>query len=111
MNRLTYEERKKANKIRSKLLYTIDRDIRENKKKNKNNVLINSMTLQELEDKFLLIQDYKMKLSITFTKIANNYMVIQTVDKNLKKNFYYTDYLQDQKKVNHNKIRKKKNFC
>lgn len=105
MNRLTYEERKKANKIRSKLLYTIDRDIRENKKKNKNNVLINSMTLQELEDKFLLIQDYKMKLSITFTKIANNYMVIQTVDKNLKKNFYYTDYLQDQKKVNHCKIK------
>lgn len=32
MNRLTYEERKKANKIRSKLLYTIDRDIRDTKK-------------------------------------------------------------------------------
>ena len=33
MNRLTIEERKRANKIRCKLLYTIDRDIRETKKK------------------------------------------------------------------------------
>lgn len=82
MNRLTYEERKKANKIRSKLLYTIDRDIRETKKKNTNQILINSMTSQEIEDKYLLFQNYKMKLSTTFTKIANKYMVMQTVDKN-----------------------------
>ena len=38
MNRLTLEERKRANKIRCKLLYTIDRDIRETKKLNKNNI-------------------------------------------------------------------------
>ena len=105
MNRLTYEERKKANKIRSKLLYTIDRDIREIKKKNKNQILINSMTSQEIEDKYLLFQNYKMKLSTTFTKIANKYMVMQTVDKNLKTNFFYTDYLQDNKKENHIKVK------
>ena len=101
MNRLTLEERKRANKIRCKLLYTIDRDIRETKKTNKNKVLINSMTLQEIEDKFLLFPNYKMKLSTTFTKIANKYMVMQSYDKNLNTKFYYTDYLQDQKKVNH----------
>ena len=105
MNRLTYEERKKANKIRSKLLYTIDRDIREIKKKNKNQILINSMTSQEIEDKYLLFQNYKMKLSTTFTKIANKYMVMQTVDKNLNTNFFYTDYLQDNKKENHIKVK------
>jgi len=105
MNRLTIEERKKANKIRSKLLYTIDRDIRETKKKNANQILINSMTSQEIEDKYLLFQNYKMKLSTTFTKIANKYMVMQTVDKNLKTNFYYTDYLQDNKKESHRKIK------
>ena len=33
MNRLTFEERKKANKIRSKLLTIIDKDLREVKKK------------------------------------------------------------------------------
>ena len=101
MNRLTLEERKRANKIRCKLLYTIDRDIRETKKTNKNKILINSMTLQEIEDKFLLFPNYKMKLSTTFTKIANKYMVMQSYDKNLNTKFYYTDYLQDQKKVNH----------
>ena len=101
MNRLTLEERKRANKIRCKLLYTIDRDIRETKKINKNKILINSMTLQEIEDKFLLFPNYKMKLSTTFTKIANKYMVMQSYDKNLNTKFYYTDYLQDQKKVNH----------
>ena len=101
MNRLTLEERKRANKIRCKLLYTIDRDIRETKKTNKNKILINSMTLKEIEDKFLLFPNYKMKLSTTFTKIANKYMVIQSYDKNLNTKFYYTDYLQDQKKVNH----------
>ena len=105
MNRLTYEERKKANKIRSKLLYTIDRDIRETKKKSTNQILINSMTSQEIEDKYLLFQNYKMKLSTTFTKIANKYMVMQTVDKNLKTNFYYTDYLQDNKKESHRKVK------
>ena len=105
MNRLTYEERKKANKIRSKLLYTIDRDIRETKKKSKNQILINSMTSQEIEDKYLLFQNYKMKLSTTFTKTANKYMVMQTVDKNLNTNFYYTDYLQDNKKENHRKVK------
>ena len=101
MNRLTLEERKRANKIRCKLLYTIDRDIRETKKLNKNKVLINSMTFQEIEDKFLLFPNYKMKLSTTFTKIANKYMVMQSYDKNLNTKFYYSDYLQDQKKVNH----------
>ena len=105
MNRLTYEERKKANRIRSKLLYTIDRDIRDTKKKNVNQILINSMTSQEIEDKYLLFQNYKMKLSTTFTKIANKYMVIQTVDKNLKKNIFYTDYLQDNKKESHRKVK------
>ena len=105
MNRLTYEERKKANKIRSKLLYTIDRDIRETKKKSTNQILINSMTSQEIEDKYLLFQNYKLKLSTTFTKIANKYMVMQTVDKNLKTNFYYTDYLQDNKKESHRKVK------
>ena len=101
MNRLNFEERKRANKIRCKLLYTIDRDIRETKKTNKNKILINSMTLKEIEDKFLLFPNYKMKLSTTFTKIANKYMVMQSYDKNLNTKFYYTDYLQDQKKVNH----------
>ena len=100
MNRLTLEEKKRANKIRCKLLYTIDRDLRESKKNNNNNkqMLINSMTLQEIENKFLLIQNYKMKLSNTFTKIANKYMVMKTVDNKTKKNFFYTDYLQDLKK-------------
>jgi hypothetical protein len=102
MNRLTLEEKKKANKIRCKLLYTIDKDIRESKKNNNNNqILINSMSLQEIENKFLLIQNYKVKLSNTFTKIANKYMVAKIVDNIAKKNFYYTDYLQDLKKENH----------
>ena len=105
MNRLTIEERKKANRIRSKLLYTIDRDIRETKKKNTNQILINSMTSQEIEDKYLLFQNYKMKISTTFTKIANKYMVMQTVDKNLNTNFYYSDYLQDNKKESHRKVK------
>ena len=99
MNRLTLEERKRANKIRCKLLYTIDRDIRLTKKKNQKQFLINSMTLKEIEDKFLLFPNYKMKLSTTFTKIANKYMVMKTVDNKSKKNFFYTDYLQDLKKV------------
>ena len=105
MNRLTYEERKKANKIRSKLLYTIDRDIRDTKKKSKNKILINSMTSQEIEDKYLLFQNYKMKISTTFTKTANKYMVMQTVDKNLNTNFFYTDYLQDNRKESHRKVK------
>ena len=100
MNRLTIEERKKANKIRCKLLYTIDKDIRETKKNNHNNFLINSMALSEIEQKFLLFPNYKMKLSTTFTKIANKYMVIQTVDKRLKQNYFFTDYYQDLKKSN-----------
>ena len=100
MNRLTIEERKKANKIRCKLLYTIDRDIRETKKKNQGQFLINSMTLNEIEEKFLLFPNYKMKLSTTFTKIANKYIVMQTVDKRLKQNFFFTDYYQDIKKSN-----------
>ena len=95
MNRLTLEERKKANKIRCKLLYTIDRDIRETKKNNKKQLLINSMTLKEIEEKFLLFSNYKMKLSATFTKIANKYMVMKTVDNRLNQNFFYSDYLQD----------------
>ena len=101
MNRLTLEEKKRANKIRCKLLYTIDRDIRESKRNNNTQILINSMSLQEIENKFLLIQDYKMKLSNTFTKIANKYMVMRTVDNIAKINFFYTDYLQDLKKENH----------
>ena len=105
MNRLTLEERKRANKIRCKLLYTIDRDIRQIKKNNHKQFLINSMTLQEIEDKFLLFPNYKMKLSATFTKIANKYMVMKTVDNKTKKNFFYTDYLQDFKKVNHRFVR------
>ncbi len=110
MNRLTLEERKRANKIRCKLLYTIDRDIRESKKNNNNQILINSMTLQEIENKFLLFQNYKMKLSNTFTKIANKYMVMKTVDNISKKIFFYSDYLQDLKKENHSfvKIKRKK---
>jgi len=95
MNRLTIEERRKANKIRCKLLYTIDRDIRETKKNNKKQLLINSMTLQEIEEKFLLFSNYKMKLSATFTKIANKYMVMKTVDNRLNQNFFYSDYLQE----------------
>ena len=59
------------------------------------------MTLQEIEDKFLLFPNYKMKLSTTFTKIANKYIVMKTVDNRLKKNFFYSDYLQDFKKVNY----------
>jgi hypothetical protein len=59
------------------------------------------MSLQEIENKFLLIQNYKVKLSNTFTKIANKYMVAKIVDNIAKKNFYYTDYLQDLKKENH----------
>jgi hypothetical protein len=59
------------------------------------------MTLQEVEDKFLLFPNYKMKLSTTFTKIANKYIVMKTVDNRLKKNFFYSDYLQDLKKVNY----------
>ena len=108
MNRLNLEERKKANKVRCKLLYTIDRDIRETKKTNQNHILINSMSLQELEDKFLLFPNYKMKLSTTFTKLANKYIVMQTVDNNLGENFYYTDYLQDQKKVSHYKVKQER---
>jgi hypothetical protein len=100
MNRLTIEERKKANKIRCKLLYTIDRDIRQSKKNNKKQFLINSMTLQEIEDKFLLFPNYKIKISTTFTKIANKYMVMKTVDKKTNQNFFYSDYLQDKKKGN-----------
>ena len=99
MNRLTLEERKKANKIRCKLLYTVDRDIRQSKKNNQKQFLINSMTLQEIEKKFLLFPNYKMKLSTTFTKIANKYMVMKTVDKKTNQNFFYTDYLQDKKKA------------
>jgi len=105
MNRLTLEERKRANKIRCKLLYTIDRDIRQSKKNNQKHFLINSMTLQEIEDKFLLFPNYKMKLSTTFTKIANKYMVMKTVDNKTKKNFFYSDYLQDFKKVNHRYVK------
>lgn len=110
MNRLTLEERKRANKIRCKLLYTIDRDIRESKKNNNNQILINSMTLQEIENKFLLFQNYKMKLSNTFTKTANKYMVMKTVDNISKKIYFYSDYLQDLKKENHSfvKIQRKK---
>ena len=99
MNRLTFEERKKANKIRCKLLNIIDKDIRENKKKNKNHMLINSMSLKEIEDKFLLFPNYKMKLSTTFTKNANIYVVVEIVDNKLKQNFYYTDYSQDQQET------------
>ena len=98
MNRLTIEERKKANKIRCKLLYTIDRDIRQSKKNNKKQFLINSMTLQEIEDKFLLFPNYKMKISTTFTKIANKHMVMKTVNKKTNQIFFYSDYLQDKKK-------------
>ena len=105
MNRLTLEEKKRANKIRCKLLYTIDKDIRETKKNNQKHFLINSMTPQEIEDKFLLFPNYKMKISTTFTKIANKYMVMETVDNRLKQNFYYTDYLQDLKKVNHSIVK------
>ena len=105
MNRLTIEEKKRANKIRCKLLYTIDKDIRETKKKNQESFMINSMTLKEIEDKFLLFQNYKMKLSTTFTKIANKYMVMKTVDNRLHQNFFYTDYLQDLKKVNHSIVK------
>ena len=105
MNRLTIEEKKRANKIRCKLLYTIDKDIRDTKKKNQESFMINSMTLKEIEDKFLLFQNYKMKLSTTFTKIANKYMVMKTVDNRLHKNFFYTDYLQDLKKVNHSIVK------
>ena len=46
-----------------------------------------------------------MKISTTFTKTANKYMVMQTVDKNLNTNFFYTDYLQDNKKENHIKVK------
>jgi hypothetical protein len=67
--------------------------------------MINSMTLKEIEDKFLLFQNYKMKLSTTFTKIANKYMVMKTVDNRLHQNFFYTDYLQDLKKVNHSIVK------
>jgi hypothetical protein len=105
MNRLTLEERKRANKIRCKLLFTIDRDIRLTKKNNQKQFLINSMTLKEIEEKFLLFPNYKMKLSTTFTKIANKYMVMKTVDNKLKKNFFYTDYLQDLKKVSHSIVK------
>ena len=108
MNRLTIEERKRANKIRCKLLYTIDRDIRETKKKNQKQFLINSMTLQEIEEKFLLFSNYKMKLSATFTKIANKYMVMKTVDNRLNQSFYYSDYLQDLNKGNHHIVKLKR---
>ena len=50
------------------------------------------MTLQEIEEKFLLFSNYKMKLSATFTKIANKYMVMKTVDNRLNQNFFYSDY-------------------
>ena len=100
MNRLTIEERKKANKIRCKLLYTIDKDIRETKKNNHNNFLINSMALSEIEQKFLLFPNYKMKLSTTFINIANKYMVIQMFDKRLKQYYFFTDYYQDLKQSN-----------
>ena len=105
MNRLTIEEKKRANKIRCKLLYTVDKDIRETKKKNEESFMINSMTLKEIENKFLLFPDYKMKLSTTFTRIANKYMVMKTVDNRLHQNFFYTDYLQDLKKVNHSIVK------
>ena len=101
MNKLTLEEKKRANKIRCKLLYTIDKDIRETIKKTKNHLLINSMTSKELEDKFLLFPNYKMKLSTTFTKIADKCIIMKTVDNRLNQKFYYSDYLQDIKQVNH----------
>ena len=100
MNRLTFEERKKANKIRSKLLTIIDKDLREVKKNNRNHMLINSMTLKEIEDKYLLFPNYKMKLTTTFTKNANKYIVVKIVDNRLKQNFYYTDYYQEQQESN-----------
>ena len=108
MNRLTFEERKKANKIRCKLLNIIDKDIRENKKKKENHMLINSMSLKEIEDKFLLFPNYKMKLSTTFTKNANIYVVVEIVDNKLKQNFYYTDYSQDQQETNQSIVKKER---
>ena len=101
MNRLTLEEKKRANKIRCKLLYKIDNDLRKSRKDHHKDFLINSMTLKEIENKFLLFPNYKMKLSTTFTKIAKKYMVMETVDNRSKQNFFYTDYSQDLKKVNH----------
>ena len=101
MNRLTLEEKKRANKIRCKLLYKIDNDLRKSRNNHHKDFLINSMTLKEVENKFLLFPNYKMKLSTTFTKIAKKYMVMETVDNRSKQNFFYTDYSQDLKKVNH----------
>ena len=110
MNRLTFEERKRANKIRCKLLYTIDRDIRQSKKNHKKQILINSMSLKEIEDKFLLFPNYKIKISTTFTKTANKYLVMKTVDNKTKKIIDFTDVLQDKNKVNYNyaKLERKK---
>ena len=66
------------------------------------------MTLQEIEEKFLLFSNYKMKLSATFTKIANKYMVMKTVDNRLNQSFYYSDYLQDLNKGNHHIVKLKR---
>ena len=51
MNRLTLEEKKRAKKIRCKLLYKIDNDLRKSRNDHHKDFLINSMTLKEIENK------------------------------------------------------------
>ena len=82
-----------AKKIRKILLIKVDNEIKK-KKRNKNIVLINSMTPIQLENKFLQLREEPINTPTSyFTNLSNNYLVERVVDKNRKINYFYSDDL------------------
>ena len=82
-----------AKKIRKILLINVDNEIKK-KKRNKNFILINSMTPIQLETKFLQIKEEPINTPTSyFTNLSTKFLVERVVDKNRKINYFYTDNL------------------
>ena len=82
-----------AKKIRKILLINVDSEIRK-KKRNKNLVLINSMTPAQLENKFLQIKEEPINTPTSyFTNLSEKFLIERVVDNKRKINYFYSDNL------------------
>ena len=82
-----------AKKIRKILLINVDYEIKK-KKRNKNFILINSMTPIQLENKFLQLKEEPINTPTSyFINLSEKFLVERVVDNNRKINYFYSDNL------------------
>ena len=87
---------KLAKDIRKFLLITVDKEMK-NKKKKKHLVLINSMNPTELENLFQMNQESINTTITTFTNIAENRLFERVLDNKNNINYFYSEHLGSEK--------------